>query len=121
MSQESMIWLNSQTLIGNTLQRGNAWHYREDLQGVEPNHYEGFIPVEDVTRRLFNFSMIEAAQTYIVAGEIENAIITFERDGETFSVVSSQAGRKGMLRSTRSTIWDHLKMATLATVTRSGC
>jgi len=57
---ETSEWLNTYTLIGNTLTRGNAWHYRESVQGSEPNHYPGFIPVDDVTRRLFDWEAIES-------------------------------------------------------------
>ncbi len=52
--------LNTLTLIGNTLNRGTAWHYRRDLQGAESNHYDGFIPVDDVNRRLFNWEALES-------------------------------------------------------------
>ena len=38
-----------------TAHRGTAWHYRRDLQGEEPNHYPGPIPVADVARRLFDW------------------------------------------------------------------
>lgn len=58
MSNETLTHLNTQTLIGNTEHRGTAWHYREDLQAEEPNHYPGPIPVEDVRRRLFNWHAI---------------------------------------------------------------
>lgn len=61
MSKETMEALNTQTLIGFTEKRGNAWHYREDLQGEEPNHYVGAIPVEDVHRRLFHWEAIEGS------------------------------------------------------------
>ncbi|MDF5759070.1 DUF932 domain-containing protein [Spongiactinospora sp. TRM90649] len=53
MSKESLQWLNDNTLIGFTDKRGTAWHYRASLQGLEPNHYPGAIPVADVQRRLF--------------------------------------------------------------------
>jgi phage/plasmid-like protein (TIGR03299 family) len=56
MSRETMDWLNNFTLIGFTEKRGNAWHYRQHLQGVESNHYVGPIPVPDVLRRLFNWT-----------------------------------------------------------------
>ena len=56
MSRETAQWLNTQTLIGFTDQRGSAWHYRLDLQGDESNHYPGAIPVGDVQRRLFNWA-----------------------------------------------------------------
>jgi phage/plasmid-like protein (TIGR03299 family) len=60
MSAETSEWLNTNTLIGYTDKRGHAWHYRESDQGVEPNHYAGAVPVEDVVRRLFNFTAISS-------------------------------------------------------------
>lgn len=98
MSQETMEWLNNYTLVGFTDKRGKAWHYRVEDQGDEDNHYPGAIPVEDVVRRLFNWKVIEAPVTYIVAGEQENAIATYEVNGNTYSIIMSQVGRKGMLR-----------------------
>jgi phage/plasmid-like protein (TIGR03299 family) len=56
MSTETLQHLNTQTLIGMTSQRGNAWHYRAEHQGEETNHYDAAIPVEDVERRLFNWT-----------------------------------------------------------------
>lgn len=53
MSRETSSHLNTQVLIGFTEQRGNAWHYKKDEQGAEPNHYPAAIPVADVQRRLF--------------------------------------------------------------------
>lgn len=64
MSQETIAHLNTQTLIGYTEKRGNAWHYRAEEQGDESNHYPGAIPVEDVHRRLFNFRLLEGTGTY---------------------------------------------------------
>jgi len=61
MSKETMDWLNDKTLIGFTDQRGNAWHYRIELQGLESNHYEGPVPIDDVLRRLFNFEVRDQA------------------------------------------------------------
>jgi phage/plasmid-like protein (TIGR03299 family) len=55
MSNETLEHLNTNALIGFTEQRGNAWHYRADLQGAEPNHYPGPIPIADVRRRLFGW------------------------------------------------------------------
>jgi len=49
MSRETIQWLNENTLIGFSDQRGKAWHYR---QGSD-NHYPGPVPVGDVQRRLF--------------------------------------------------------------------
>lgn len=56
MSTETLQHLNTNTLIGMTSQRGNAWHYRLEEQGEESNHYDGAIPVEDVERRLFHWT-----------------------------------------------------------------
>lgn len=79
MSAERTDWLNVMTLIGNTAHRVQdgwhrartlvtadageqqvmaAWHYRECEQGDEPNHYAGFVPVEDVERRLFSWEPV---------------------------------------------------------------
>lgn len=64
MSKETLETLNNYTLIGQTEKRGHiAWHYRADLQGDEPNHYPGAIPVEDVRRRLFNWRAVEETMT----------------------------------------------------------
>ena len=60
MSKETSQWLNTMTLIGFTEKRGNAWHYRAEDQGTESNHYEGPVPVADVLRRLFNFTVDDA-------------------------------------------------------------
>ena len=59
MSKESSKWLNTMTLIGNVLKRGKAWHWRESEQEGESNHYDGFVPVEDVRRRLFDWSAVQ--------------------------------------------------------------
>lgn len=62
MSGETSQWLNQNVLIGNCLARGRegnpfrAWHFEEGAQGDESNHYDTFIPVGDVQRRLFNFT-----------------------------------------------------------------
>lgn len=61
MSKETSKWLNNYTLIGQASKRGKAWHYREDHQGTEPNHYDGFVPVADVERRLFFWEPVTAA------------------------------------------------------------
>jgi len=65
MSQESLTWLNSNTLIGFTDRRGTAWHWRAEEQGERSNHYPGAIPVPDVQDRLFAWT----AETRRVAVE----------------------------------------------------
>jgi phage/plasmid-like protein (TIGR03299 family) len=59
MSMETSDWLNTMCLIGYTDKRGEAWHYREASQGEESNHYPGPVPVPDILRRLFNFTVEE--------------------------------------------------------------
>jgi phage/plasmid-like protein (TIGR03299 family) len=53
MSNETLQSLNTSTLIGNTDNRGTAWHYRAEHQGEQSNHYPGPIPIADVQTRLF--------------------------------------------------------------------
>ena len=59
MSAETLEHLNTQVLVGFTDQRGTAWHHKQDLQGAEPNHYAGAIPISDVRRRLFSWQAVE--------------------------------------------------------------
>lgn len=70
MSKETLEHLNTQTLIGFTDKRGtNAWHYRADLQRVDPitkhvgNHYPGPIPIDHIIKRLFNWEAVECPLT----------------------------------------------------------
>lgn len=58
MSRENLDWLNNNTLIGFTNERGNAWHYRKGSD----NHYPGAVPVGDVQKRLFNWEPLTAIQ-----------------------------------------------------------
>lgn len=82
MSNETLTWLNSNTLIGFTDKRGTAWHYRAADQGGESNHYPGAVPVSDVQRRLFNWTAEEQP--------------LFIPNGEGFTLVE---GRKAIVRS----------------------
>jgi phage/plasmid-like protein (TIGR03299 family) len=59
VSKETSQWLNTMILVGFTDKRGFAWHYRLEDQGDESNHYPGAIPVDDVNRRLFDFTVDE--------------------------------------------------------------
>lgn len=73
MSAETLEWLNTMTLIGFSGKRGKFWHYRESMQGGEPNHYEGPVPTEDIKRRLFNFDLIETPLYVMVPCSMEEA------------------------------------------------
>lgn len=78
MSKETLEHLNLNTLIGNTANRGTAWHYRAELQGTESNHYTGPIPVGDVQRRLFNWK----AEARRIAVEAPASIATMTHIGD---------------------------------------
>lgn len=62
MSMETPEWGRNNWLVGNTRVRGDAW-WKNWFGGTddngEPNHYDGFIPVEDAERRIFNWEAIE--------------------------------------------------------------
>jgi phage/plasmid-like protein (TIGR03299 family) len=86
MSRETIQHLNTNTLIGYTDKRGNAWHYRAEDQGAESNHYAGAIPLADVRRRLFGWTAVE--------GEITATALT--PDGV---LTSTDQTRKAIMRS----------------------
>jgi phage/plasmid-like protein (TIGR03299 family) len=95
MSKETQKWLNTMTLIGNVLKRGRAWHWREAEQGDEPNHYDGFIPMDDVRRRLFDWTaeetpvFIKTAQGTFREIEDRKAVI-HSTTGKVFNVFSNR-------------------------------
>lgn len=74
MSVETIEWLNQNILVGYEDKRGKAWHYKQSAQGAEPNHYTGAVPIEDITRRLFNFQLIEGSITATAMGP--NGVVT---------------------------------------------
>jgi Domain of unknown function (DUF932) len=85
MSRETMQWLNTYCLIGMVEKYGTFWHFDEDLQGAESNHYDGPIPLDDVKRRLFNWEPVEGS-----------IAVTFEVDGNKEVVVDEE--RKAIVR-----------------------
>jgi len=76
MSKETLQHLNTNVLVGFVEKRGQAWHYRKHLQGEEPNHYTGPIPIDDVKRRLFNWSALET--TKLVGQFDEGAAVSLQ-------------------------------------------
>src|SRR5215213_8159872 len=97
MSQETIEWLNTNVLVGFTGKRGKAWHYREESQGEESNHYVGPVPVEDVQRRLFNFTVEErrVAIELPVGPEITKADLA-KRDDLTDDEKAALIGTRAM-------------------------
>ncbi|MFF5973713.1 DUF932 domain-containing protein [Streptomyces sp. NPDC012769] len=73
MSRETLEWLNTNTLIGFTDKRGHAWHHRAGAD----NHYPGAIPVQDVHKRLFDWTADERP-LYISPGMDGNVRLTTE-------------------------------------------
>lgn len=74
MSRETVSWLNSYVLVGDTANRGKGWHYLESEQGERPNHYEGSIPVEDIRERLFGW----VPETYPLSVTLPDGTIVSE-------------------------------------------
>jgi len=71
MSRETIEWLNANSLIGFTDERGMAWHH---LEGVD-NHYPGAIPYERVLE-LMSYPLAEGIPT--VAVLTDDGVQTFE-------------------------------------------
>ena len=109
MSEQTYEWLNTMTLIGFTEKRGHAWHYREEFQGDEPNHYPSAIPVPDVLRRLFNFEVVETP-LYIPNGDGfvpvpgRKAMVTSDT-GDVLGVFSGDAGSERGYKGHRYQDW----------------
>jgi phage/plasmid-like protein (TIGR03299 family) len=66
MSEESMDWLNTMTLIGFTAERGKAWHWREGAS----NHFEGAIPPEKIIELLNKAHAVERPVFTAVGGDV---------------------------------------------------
>lgn len=107
MSAETIEWLQENVLVGMTDARGNAWHYRADLQGAEPNHYPGAIPVADVERRLFNWDAVPSRVAVEVAATIDN--FTHISDDGTPMRWSVQEDRKAITASDDGSVFEFFK------------
>lgn len=98
MSAETSLWLNTNTLIGFTSKRGNAWHYRAEDQGEQSNHYELAIPVEDVDARLFNW---EAVEGQVTATHLSDDGVLVNSDNRYKAIMRSDTGAiMGMFKDT---------------------
>lgn len=74
MSRETLQWLNENSLIGFTAERGKAWHH---LEGYD-NHFEGAIPVDRMLD-LMSYPLAEGTPTVTVLGD--DGVSTFEAKG----------------------------------------
>lgn len=97
MSKETLQWLNTNTLIGNTDKRGTAWHYRAEEQGERSNHYPGFIPVEDVEERLFGWDIITRPSFTTAPCELDEAT-GIDGEGLPYKLILVE-GEQRMMRS----------------------
>lgn len=68
MSKETQEWLNENTLIGFTAERGNAWHYRAGAD----NHFDGPVPIESV-RKILGWYPEVVPYTYAWNGEVKTS------------------------------------------------
>lgn len=99
MSRETMQWLNQNVLVGFTKERGNAWHYKAALQGSEPNHYEGAVPIDDVRRRLFFWNAVEAPVYVKVPDATDEKGFRYIQQGDRKAVVRDDSwGVLGMFK-----------------------
>jgi phage/plasmid-like protein (TIGR03299 family) len=97
-SKQDVEELNSFTLVGCTAQRGDAWHRRDDLMRNGQNHFEGLIPLETVSERLFNWVPRRAKVAYLVEVEDYGKGVIRGSDDKWYRVVETQQDRIGVLR-----------------------
>ncbi|MDP9164696.1 MAG: DUF932 domain-containing protein [Actinomycetota bacterium] len=86
MSKESLNWLNTNSLIGFTVKRGKAWHWRAEEQDGRSNHYPGEIPVADVKERLFHW---QAESRPIAVEVVADDVVRWELIPDRQAIVRS--------------------------------
>ena len=96
MSKETLEWLNTNTLIGFTDKRGNAWHYQADMQEVS-NHFPGAVPIEVVRQRLFNWQA-QSRQVFVQEPATLETATTMDANGAWWRTVPIP-GRQAIVRS----------------------
>lgn len=107
MGAETMEWYNTQILVGYTDNRGHAWHYKKELQGDEPNHYAGAIPVADVQRRLFSWEATESPVYVRVPATAEDCD-TMDDKGMLWKYVVAE-NRKAVIHGRDNTVFNIFK------------
>lgn len=98
MSRESSKSLNRNVLIGMTSERGHAWHYKMSDQGAEPNHYDRFVPVADINRRLFSWEAVSMPSGMLVPSDITEDGAFIGPDGTMVRWVAVE-GQQHIVRS----------------------
>lgn len=110
MSKETNETLNRLVLVGNCANRPMAWHNSPELRsqmGWENNHYDDYVPMEDVVRRLFDWEPIATPKANLVPVPWGSKDIDwFDKDGRPFKVMmtgeyvgTEYFGEKGIVRS----------------------
>lgn len=87
MSAETLEWLNTNVLVGQTDRDGRPWHYAAEYQGQLTNLYPGMIPLEDVRTRLFDWEA-EERQLYFQGD------IVFDENNEPTTLYMPIDGQK---------------------------
>lgn len=96
MSEETIEYLNNNTLIGFTDSDGNAWHW----DGISQNQYPGAVPLADVKGHLFNWLaeyrpiLIGADDPSLGVNEIDShkALVRISTDEDGFETVGKVFG-----------------------------
>jgi phage/plasmid-like protein (TIGR03299 family) len=97
MSENSIEYLNANTLIGCRAIDGNAWHW----DGITQNHYDGFVPVADIKGRLFNWQA-EYRPLSIMAEGYDPAVADSGRDRDLELIVHAIDTHKALVRVDRN-------------------
>lgn len=69
MSAETTTWLNNNVLVGLESKYGKAWHYAAAEQGEVSNHYPEGVPVADIHKRLFHWTLETSPIVLAATGE----------------------------------------------------
>ncbi len=122
MSQETIEWLNANTMLGNTSAKeiwtGNSWmiaqadgSFKAWWQNADfTNAYDGPIPVEEVERVLFNWEPLETQVMHKKPCAADEADGT-DGNGNPFLWVPDM-GRKGIMHPTNNTIFGYFGIDT---------
>lgn len=59
MSQENLTDLYANILVGQTSELGFSWHYNASDPTSVANHYDGYVPVADIEKKVFNWEALQ--------------------------------------------------------------
>ena len=96
MSRETRETLNRFVLVGDCANRPAAWHIDPELRrrkGWADNHFDGFIPMEEVISRLFDWEANSVPKANLIPCDKKDANF-FGPQGQPFRVSVTGAWRK---------------------------